>query len=126
MTSVSHREEGYRRCCFFRRFRVAHSNDDYEEGITILDKLIRAPGDRPTENASLLATLFAQARWEFCGKPEYLEEAIYRMRTLLGETSLENSRHSTFTHGLAFLQASRWTRFDDPDTVPVFPDSFLG
>ena len=59
---------------FLERFDIASSNDDYEEGMAIPDKVIRAPGDRPTqlqEEALELVALFAQARSTEFGKPEY-------------------------------------------------------
>ena len=97
----------------YARFRTAHSNDDYEEGITILDKVIRAPGDTTTQDqkvASMFVTLFAYTRSSTYGKPEYLEQAIYRTRILLGETSLEDTLHPTIVYSLALLQGDR---FDD-------------
>ena len=97
----------------YARFRTAHSNDDYEEGITILDKVIRAPGDAPTQGqkvASMFVTLFAHTRSSTNGKPECLEQAIYRTRILLGETSLEDTFHPTIVYSLALLQGYR---FDD-------------
>lgn len=59
---------------FFERFDIASSNDDYEEGMAIPDKVIRAPGNRPTqlqEEALKLVALFAQARSTKFGEPEY-------------------------------------------------------
>ena len=101
----------------FDRFHMAYSNDDYEEGVSILDKVIRTPGDRPTqlqEVALRLVTSFAQARSSMFGKPEYLEQAIYRTRTLLGEAPLEDTLRPVVTYGLAHL---RGNRFDDPGTT---------
>ncbi|KAF8461958.1 CHAT domain-containing protein [Russula ochroleuca] len=95
----------------FERFRMAYSNDDYEEGMTILDKVTRAPGDKSTQHQEValrLATSFAQARSSMFGKPEYLEQAIYRTRTLLSEASLEDTLHPAAIYGLALLQGNRF------------------
>jgi hypothetical protein len=51
-------------CSLCDRFGIAYSNDDYEEGMAILDKVIRAPGDRltgPQEVALRLVKTFAGA-----------------------------------------------------------------
>ena len=109
----------------FDRFKIAYSNDDYEEGVAILDKVIRAPGDKPTqlqEAALRLVASFAQARSSMFGKPEYLEQAIYRTRTLLGEASLEDTLHPVVTYGLAHL---RGNRFDDPGTAGGLQEAHL-
>ena len=45
---------------FLERFDIASSNDDYEEGMAIPDKVTRAPGDSPTQLQALkLVALFA-------------------------------------------------------------------
>jgi tetratricopeptide (TPR) repeat protein len=96
----------------YNRYCMAYSNDDYEEGTTILDKVIRAPGpeDRfglvqPQKVAMLLVTLFAQARSSMFGKPEYLEEAIYRTRMALGDASLERILPPVTKYALAAAAA---------------------
>ena len=94
----------------FDRFRVTHSNDDYEEATTILDKFIRAPGEKLTQNqeqASTSATVFALARSHMFRKPEYLEQAIHRSRTLLAELPPEHSNRSSVMNALADLQRDR-------------------
>ena len=106
------------------RFRMAYSNDDYEEGITLLDKVTRASGDGLTQHQELalrLATSFAQARSSMFGKPEYLEEAIYRTRTLLSEASLEDALHPAAMYGLALLHGNRF----DSGVGSVFQERHL-
>jgi CHAT domain-containing protein len=93
----------------FDRYCIACSNDDYEEGITILDNVIRASGAQCQEIALRLVTSFAGTRFCKFGKPEYLEEAIYRTRTLLGgDTFLGDVLHPTLMYGLTFLQGFRF------------------
>jgi CHAT domain-containing protein len=111
----------------FERLLVAYSNDDYGEGVAILDEVIRAPRDldRPTqlqEAALRLVASFAQARSVVFGKPEYLEQAIYRTRTLLGEASLEDTLLPFAKYGLAQLQGNR---FDDPGIAGRFQEWHL-
>ena len=95
------------------RFGITHSNDDCEEAMAILDKVIRSPGDRPTQDqeiALLFVALFARTRSDMFGKSEYLEQAIYRTRTFLGETTFEDTLHPIGTYILARLMGDR---FDD-------------
>jgi CHAT domain-containing protein len=97
----------------FYRFRTTYSNDDYEEGTTILDKVLHAPEGELTKHkefALRLAAAFVQARSSMFGKPEYLEQAIHSTRTLLGEADLEDTLHPTVMYGLALLHGNR---FDD-------------
>ncbi|KAF8478907.1 hypothetical protein DFH94DRAFT_693298 [Russula ochroleuca] len=81
----------------FKRCLTADSNDDYEEAVTILDKVIHAPGDtrltKHQEEALWLAHTFALTRFYAIGRPEHLEEAINRTRALLGEALPEHTRH---------------------------------
>lgn len=110
----------------YDRFRITYSNDDYEEGKTILDKVIHAPGDELTqykEIALRLATAFAQARSSMLGKPEYLEQAIHSTRTLLGEAGLEDTLHPTVMYGLALLHGNR---FDDSGVTSGLQEARLG
>jgi CHAT domain-containing protein len=101
----------------FERFHIADSNDDYEEAITILDKVMNAPGDRPADQgiALWMVSYYAQARYFRFWKPEYLEQAIYRTRMALGAPPPEHTPlHFSTMDRLAFLQSRR---FDDPGGV---------
>src|SRR6267142_1358164 len=100
----------------FNRFHITYSNDDYEEGAAILDKIIasHAPGDRLNqyqEMALKLIASFAQARSTAYGKPEYLEDAIHHLRTLLRGVSLEDPVRPTVIHALSLLQGIRFEDF---------------
>ncbi len=95
----------------FGRFLITYSNDDYEEGTIILNKVIHAPGNGPTphkEAALRLVTTFSQARSFMFGKPEHLEQAIHSMRTLLDEAPPEGTLHFSVAYGLALFQGSRF------------------
>jgi CHAT domain-containing protein len=76
------------------RFFISPSDDDYNEAMPILDEVIcfRSFGDRPSpywERALESAALFAYARFTSQGKPEDLEQAIYRFQVFLDWGSLE-------------------------------------
>jgi CHAT domain-containing protein len=111
----------------YYRFSTTYSNDDYEEGTTILDKVIHAPGPgdgliQHKESALRLTAAFAQARSSMFGKPEYLEQAIHSTRTLLGEAALEDTLRPTVTYGLALLHGNR---FDDSDVASGLQEAHL-
>jgi len=94
------------------RFDLVASDDDYQEGMAILDKVItfRDSGDRLSpysERAVELAVLFTLARFWEDGKPEYLEQAIYRLRTLLDRTPLEEPYRALSNGVLSFCQGLR-------------------
>jgi tetratricopeptide (TPR) repeat protein len=94
----------------FDRFRIAHSNDDYEEATTILDKFIEAPGEKLTphqERASVLVSLFAFGRSLMFKNPEYSEQAIHRNRNLLAKLPPEHSLRSNVMTAVASLRRHR-------------------
>jgi CHAT domain-containing protein len=78
------------------RFSRAPSDDDYNEGMAILNEVITlsSAGDKPSpyrERAMHSAARFAYGLFMAHGKPEHREQAIYRFRSLLDEplSSLE-------------------------------------
>src|SRR5260221_12907942 len=95
------------------RFNRIPSEDDYKEGMAMLDKVItfRGPGVRERlyrEMALDFAALFAKVHLETYGKPEHLEEAIYRSRAALDGMSLDNPDRPLITANLAYLQGFRF------------------
>ena len=99
----------------YNRILITFSEADFKEGMAILDEVIhfRDPGDRPSqwsEEAFDLAAKFSIARFNASGKPEHLEQAIYRFRTLLDQTSLGNPNRPMVIRFLSFFQG---LRFDD-------------
>ena len=94
----------------FNRFRSAHSNDDYEEATTILDKFIETPGEKLALHqgqASYLASLFAHGRSLMFKNPEYLEQAIHRYRNSLAKLPPEHSLRPYAMNAVAFLRSLR-------------------
>ncbi|KAI9450792.1 CHAT domain-containing protein [Russula earlei] len=88
------------------RFDMALLNDDYEEAMVILDKLI-VPDERPSEFKGIalrLVARFAELQANQCGKPEYLGKEICRFQTLLSGASLEDPLRPDLIEGLAYLE----------------------
>ena len=107
----------------FIRFDVAPSDDDYEEGMEILDRILtfRGSGDEPSpfrEVALFLAAMLADARFGAYGKPEHLEHAIYRLRTLLDWTDIENPNQAKFIERLSYLEGLRVGPTEDAPYIP--------
>ena len=91
------------------RFVVAHSDDDYEEGMKILDTF-HGPGDKPSPYTALclaLAAGFAEARFRAYGKPADLEHAIYRYHTLIDEASMQDPLRTVTIKYLSSLEGLR-------------------
>ncbi|KAI9509776.1 CHAT domain-containing protein [Russula earlei] len=117
----------------FTRFEITLLNDDYEEGMAILDEIIafRGPGDKPSEfqgRALQVVALFAMAQSDYCGKMEYIEKEIYRFRTLLAGASLEDPVRHVIIDCLTFLQGLRDHRIlgvvpsvDSTESAPIPP-----
>ncbi len=100
--------------------KLTVSEDDYNEGMNILDEHIgfRGPGDtpsayRPLALQSTLSTSFL--RFFRSGKPEYLEQAIYRFNTMLDWMSLDNPNRDEMIRLRSSLQG---LRFDGPGVTP--------
>jgi len=124
--------------CLYERFFRAPSDDDHEEGMTIVDDIImsHAPDDRPNQcmqQAMVLAYKFSETRFYIYGKPEDLEQAIYRTRALLDKVhpSLEDPMHAGLTERISHLQMLRqgeperqktWSDTSAPDKLPSFRD----
>jgi len=76
--------------CLYMRFKATKSNVDYDDAITILDKIIASHSlaDDPdllsrAQAAANLAAMLGYRRFDFYGNPDYLEEAIFRRRAHL-------------------------------------------
>ena len=94
------------------RFIVAPSDNDFEEAMAILNRIItfRGSGDEPSSQklkALDLAASLASTRFHAYGKPEHLEHAIYRHRTRLDETSIEDPNRAVTIQELSALERLR-------------------
>ncbi len=95
------------------RFSLTVSDDDYNEGMAILDEVIsfRGPGNTPSpewENASKFASKFCFSRFQKSGEPEDLELAIYLMRTLVDGMSLQDPLRDMSIRLHSLLQRMRF------------------
>ena len=93
-------------------FWSSPSDDIYKEGMAILEKFItfHGPGDSPhpyREVALGLAHGLALGQFRMCGKSEHLEQAIYRIRMSLHETSPEDPCHTLMTQAISQLEGLR-------------------
>ena len=76
------------------RFSVTYLEDDYKEGMTLVNKIIAfgSPGARSPHYRTALSLIlsFAGAEIIMHGKPEHLEQAMTCIRNCLEEISLED------------------------------------
>ncbi|KAH9977461.1 CHAT domain-containing protein [Russula compacta] len=96
--------------CLYDRFNWAHSYDDYEEAMSILDELIANP-NKDVELAMDLARTLAYFRFTSDSKPEHLAEAIFRNRTLLDAMPSEHPERRSVMKELADLEKQRFKEF---------------
>jgi len=97
----------------YDRFVVAPSNDDYEEAMVTLDRILTFRGSRdgpsPYRKEVLrLAAMFAYARFNAYGKPDHFEHAIYRFRILLDVMSIEDPDRADIIKRLSDLEQLRF------------------
>jgi hypothetical protein len=78
--------------CLITRYSMTFVDDDYEEAATILDGIITSslPG-MYVARAQQAVTVLALIRSNSHRTPEYSEEAIYRVRSMLDSSSVEQS-----------------------------------
>ncbi|KAH9171776.1 hypothetical protein EDB89DRAFT_2229826 [Lactarius sanguifluus] len=94
------------------RFTGTHSNEDYEEGMALLERILdpNQPGECPEsvrDRALFLASGFAFARSVIFQKPEYSEITISRLRTFLDSSSIDEPFRLTITRVLAVQNRER-------------------
>ena len=112
----------------YHRFIVAPSDDDYGEGMVILDRILtfRGSGDGPSpyrKEVLRLVAMFADVRFTSYGKPEHLEHAIYRFRTLLDGTSIEHPDRAWVTGCLSRLEGLRHGTGNTQNSLFIPPES---
>jgi len=93
----------------FQRFSETHSHADYEDAMSIVDGSFTNP--ESAKLASSAAVVLAQFRFDFFGNPEYLQEAIYRIRVYLRMLSSEDPEHQEMTLWLEQLEKARFNEF---------------
>jgi tetratricopeptide (TPR) repeat protein len=119
-------------CCLFMRFYATKSNNDYDEAIAILDKIIasHSSANDPdlrwrAQAAANLAAMLGYRRFDFYGNPDFLEEAIFRRRAHLSTVPLEHPNRHTFIQDLTELERIRFEEFGvkNADSETCFRDS---
>ena len=94
------------------RFGMTLLEDDYREGMAVVNKIIAfgGPGARSPHHSSALSLVnhFSIAQAAVHGKPEHLEQAISCIRNCLDETSsLEDPDRPQLIESLSFLNGLR-------------------
>jgi hypothetical protein len=104
--------------CLLIRFNATRSNDDYNDAIATLDRIIATHSSADdsglrarASDAAFVAALFARNRSDCFGRPDYLEEAIFRQRAYLTTLSLEDSHRHTTIGNLTTLERIRFRDF---------------
>jgi CHAT domain-containing protein/tetratricopeptide (TPR) repeat protein len=104
--------------CLFMRFNTTKSSDDYDGAIAILEKIIASyssandPDLRSkAQVAAGLAATLAYSRFGFYGKPNYMEEAIFRRRAHLSTMPLDHPDRHSFMQDLTDLERKRFDEF---------------
>ena len=74
--------------CLSARFETTHVMDDCEEAMGAADRILAtySPGNNPTvleRNAMLLISTLLVFRLELSSRPDYLEDAVHRIRTFI-------------------------------------------
>ncbi|KAH9012809.1 hypothetical protein EDB85DRAFT_2296553, partial [Lactarius pseudohatsudake] len=103
---------------FWIRFLGTHSNEDYEEGTALLERILdpNQPGECPDSLRDVLhiASRFAFTRSVIFENPEYTEIAISRLRTYLSSSIMGRFRLTntcTNTRVLANQNRARFTHY---------------
>ncbi|KAH9025941.1 CHAT domain-containing protein [Lactarius pseudohatsudake] len=99
------------------RFIGTHSNEDYEEGTALLERILdpNQPGGCPDsvrDQALQLASGFASTRSGIFGNPEYSQITISRLRTFLNSSSINESFRRTVSTVLAVQHRERFEHYN--------------
>jgi hypothetical protein len=91
--------------CLSVRFQTGSAVNDYEEAIAIADNIVAtySPGDSPTatqRDAIHLIKVLVMSRFHSYSSPEYLLDAIHRIRTLLSFPSLSDEDRAELVEAL--------------------------
>ena len=102
--------------CLADRFVMRHMINDYEEAMTIADKVVdtHSPGDSlsETQTDAIMLTLFLLvSRLNSYLRPEYFEDALHRIRTYISLPSLPDNFRTQLTVTLDTLSQRRSSYF---------------
>ncbi|KAH9963115.1 hypothetical protein BJV74DRAFT_799736, partial [Russula compacta] len=92
-------------------FQVTHSNDDYEEAMALLQKIMATShedcSEQCAEDTSKVTIDLALHRFALSGNPESLEAAIARCRTFLSIASIDDPSRPQYIRILENLVGTR-------------------
>jgi hypothetical protein len=100
--------------CLAARFKMTHAMSDNDEAMAIFDKIVatHSPGNSPTRtqrNAMLLISFLLVFRLDLSARPEYLEDAVHRIRTFV--PCLPDQDRTNLTSMLSSLTRQRFNYF---------------
>jgi CHAT domain-containing protein/tetratricopeptide (TPR) repeat protein len=100
--------------CLAARFETTLAMNDFEEAMAILDRIVatRSPGNGPTKtqiDAMVLISVLLVSRMNFFSRPEYLEDAIHRLRAFIPR--LPDDNRPKLTHILNVFIEQRFNFF---------------
>jgi CHAT domain-containing protein len=105
-------------CSLTLRLFITHSNDEYEEATTILDRTIASTSHLPEDirgplqdQALQLIAMLAISRTVVFRDPEYVEEAIFHVRTYLSSAFFNDPHRPRLSWYLAELMDRRVQEF---------------
>jgi len=94
-----------------QRFKVTRSHADYEEAMSIVDRSLTHPMPLYVKRVSFVGVELANTRFFFYGNPEYLEVAIFRIRTHLRTVSCGDAERQDMTWFLERFEKARFNEF---------------
>ena len=111
------------------RFHWAHSPDDHEEAVSIINEIMADPNE-DVELATSLAGSLAWCQYNIDLKPEHLAEAIFRIRTHLSAMSFDDPNRRSVMKDLTDLEKRRFEEFGvrsgrQEDNTELVDDSHL-
>ena len=109
--------------CLYTRYGYSTLNDELDEAATILDEMIASsfPGDELLGICQKILADIAMFRSD--SHAENSEDAIYRARTFLASSSVEDPLHPTWSHVLERASKNRFKKFGPVDGLEA---SFSG
>jgi hypothetical protein len=104
------------------RFIESHSNDDYEEAMALLDRIMdpSQPGGCPDsirDKAPELAAQLALTRSTIFKNPEYSEVTICRLRALFSSSSVDKGLRLQLADLLALEASDRFKQYSLPESL---------
>jgi CHAT domain-containing protein len=109
--------------CLTWRYFSTRVDDDYGETMSIIDETIASnlPGDKFVAQCQKIAPLLAISRFM---SPEHLEEGMYRARTFLASSSVEDPLYPALSYVLGYVAKQRFEYFGPIDGIEASSSDF--